>query len=215
MEIKRTANAGVLLTVDGVRILLDGVCGQLPPYLGTLPGERESLLRDAPDVVAFTHSHPDHCDLSFVSEYLQKAAGPILGPADIPFTSCTEQTVGPVKITPVPSRHLGKADDVQHVSYIIECSRCVWFMGDAAPAQLKQMQILPSPDVLIAPFGFAIGSGWDATCHLAPKALVLIHMPEKTGDPANLWPQVEQTVSNKPGPAVYIPELGQKIRFAE
>ena len=215
MEIKRTANAGVLLTLDGVKILLDGVCKPFTPYLGTQPEVREQLLQEIPDVVAFTHSHPDHFDLSFVSEYLQKAAGPILGPADIPFSSHSEQTMGRVKITPVPSRHLGKADDVQHVSYIIEGSRCVWFMGDATPAQLKQMQTLPLPDVLIAPFGFAIGSGWDVTCHLAPKALVLVHMPEKTADPENLWSQVEQTVSSKHGPAVYIPELGQKIRFTE
>ena len=213
MEIKRTANAGILLSLDGVRILLDGVCEQLPPYLGTQPGERESLLQDVPDLVAFTHVHPDHCDLSFVSDYLQKTAGPIMGPADIPFTSSTEQTVGTVKVTPVPSRHLGKANDVQHVSYIIEGSHCVWFMGDAAPSQLKQMKTLPHPDVLIAPFGFAIGSGWNAACDLSPQVFVLVHMPEKTDDPANLWHQVEQTVSGKPGPAVYIPELGQNIHF--
>ena len=71
MEIRRTANAGVLLTLDGVTILMDGVCREVKPYPVTPPEERDALSKCWPDVVAFTHSHPDHCDLSFVSEYLQ------------------------------------------------------------------------------------------------------------------------------------------------
>ncbi len=215
MEIKRTANAGVLLNLDGVRILLDGVCQQLPPYLGTLPGERAALLQDPPDLVAFTHVHPDHCDVSFVSDYLQNAAGPVLGPADIPFTSSTEQTVGAVKITPVLSRHLGKADDVLHVSYIIEGSRCVWFLGDASPLQWKGRDELPRPDVLIAPFAYATCGGWDITRRLAPKAFVLVHLPDREDDPHGLWNQVEAVVRRGNGPAVYIPNLEQRIKFAE
>lgn len=215
MEIKRTANAGVLLTLDGVRILLDGVCEPLPPYLATSPKEREALLSDPPALVAFTHKHPDHCDVSFVSDYLLHAAGPILGPADIPFTSSTEQTVGNVKVTPIPSRHLGKADEVQHVSYIIEGSRCVWFLGDASPLQFKGRRDLPKPDVLIAPFAFATCGGWDITRRLAPKAFVLVHLPNRDDDSHGLWNQVEATVRRGNGPAVYIPELEQRIKFAE
>ena len=213
MEIKRTANAGVLLTLDGVRILLDGVCRQLPPYLGTQPEVRQRLLRESPDAVAFTHSHEDHCDVSFVSEYLQNAAGPILGPADIPFSSHLEQTVGDVKILPVATRHLGKVDPIEHVSFVIQGSRTVWFTGDAAPSGLKDREDLPRPDVLIAPFAYAIGGGWDITCALAPKAFVLVHMPERSNDPVDLWKQVEQTVSSKPGPAVFAPGMGQLIKF--
>lgn len=213
MEIKRTANAGVLLTLDGVKILLDGVCEELSPYLGTPQNEREALLSHPPALVAFTHKHPDHCDVSFVSEYLQNAAGPILGPADIPFSSNLEQTVSGVKIQPIPTRHLGKTEPIAHLSFVIQGSRCVWFTGDAAPAQLKEWKHLPQPDVLIAPFAYAIGGGWDVTCDLAPKAFVLVHMPKRDDDPVGLWSQVEQTVSSKPGPAVFAPDLGQKIRF--
>lgn len=214
MEIKRTANAGVLLTLDGVRILLDGVCQALPPYLGTFPGEREQLLQNIPDAVAFTHIHPDHCDVSFVSDYLQKAAGPVMGPADIPFSGSSVQQAANVRITPIPSRHLGR-NDVAHYSYIVEGSRCVWFVGDAAPGQWREREDLPQPDVLIAPFAYAIGGGWDITCQLAPKAFVLVHMPDPSHDPEALWQQVEATVSKKAGPGVYVPELGQKIHFAE
>ena len=37
MEIRRTANAGVLLKLDGVRILLDGLCDRVEGYLPTPP----------------------------------------------------------------------------------------------------------------------------------------------------------------------------------
>lgn len=213
MEIKRTANAGVLLTLDGVRILLDGVNQPLYPYLGTPPEERQMLLNAPPDLVAFTHRHPDHCDTSFVSDYLQNAAGPILGPADIPFSSSQEQTVGGVKVTPIPNRHLGKADDILHMSYIIEGSRCVWFLGDASVLQWKGNEALPRPDVMIAPYAYATAGGWDITCRLAPKALVLVHLPLREEDPYGLWQQVESTVRRGNGPAVYVPEMSQRICF--
>ena len=60
MKILRTANAGVLLTLDGVRILLDGVCGDLPPYLTTPDDIKLELCKNIPDVVAYTHFHTDH-----------------------------------------------------------------------------------------------------------------------------------------------------------
>ena len=215
MDIKRTANAGTLLTLDGVRILLDGVNQPLKPYLGTPAHIRQMLLQLPPDLVAFTHRHPDHCDMSFVSDYLQNAAGPIMGPADIPFSSSTEQTVGSVRILQIPSRHIGKAGDVGHVSFVLRGSRCIWFVGDAAPLQWRNVASLPQPDVLIAPFAYAIGSGWEATCQLGPKALVLVHMPDRENDPQNLWQQVEATVRPGQGPAVYIPNLGQHMKFAQ
>lgn len=215
MEIKRTANAGVLLTLDGVTILLDGVNQPFQPYLGTPGHIRQALLQAPPDLVAFTHRHPDHCDVSFVSDYLQNAAGPIMGPADIPFSSNSERTVGGVKVTPVANRHLGRACDVQHMSFVLEGSRCVWFLGDASPLPWKSRQDLPRPDVVIAPFAYATAGGWDVTRSIGPKALVLVHMPPREDDPACLWQQVEATVGQGNGPAVYIPEMGQKIRFAE
>ena len=60
MRIRRTANAGVLLTLDTITILLDGVCQQVHPYLPTPAEIRSELLENAPDIVAFTHEHQDH-----------------------------------------------------------------------------------------------------------------------------------------------------------
>ena len=210
MEIKRTANAGVLLTLDGVTILLDGVNQPLKPYLGTPVHIRQGLLQTPPDLVAFTHRHPDHCDVSFVSDYLQNAAGPIMGPADIPFSSNSERTVGGVKVTPVTNRHLGKACDVQHMSFIIEGTRCVWFLGDASPLPWKSRQDLPRPDVMIVPYAYAMSSGWDICKQLGAADVVLLHLPPREADPFGLWNAVAETV-NEDFPRLHIPKMGETV----
>ena len=213
MEIKRTANAGVLLRLDGKSILLDGVCGLVEPYLPTPSREREVLLQDKPDMLAFTHSHEDHYDAAFVSEYLQNAAGPILGPADIPFSTAENAVLGNVRITQIPTHHIGKTEAPGHHSFIVEGSQCVWFVGDASPLQWRKMEGLPKPDVLIAPYAYAIGSGWQISAQLGAKTLVLLHLPKREQDPYGLWDAVEATVGQGSGPVLYIPDLGETLEF--
>lgn len=213
MEIKRTANAGVLLRLDGVTILLDGVCREVKPYPATPPELRQKLLADKPDVVAFTHGHADHYDPSFVSEYLQYPAGPVLGPADIPFSRENALQVGSVTITPVDSHHMGKVDPIGHRSYVIQGSKCVWFMGDASPLHWLERTDLPRPDVLMAPYGFAIGHGWDITKALNPGLVVLLHLPDRREDIYGLWDAVEHTTARQSHPMVLIPKLGETVRL--
>jgi len=215
MEIKRTANAGVLLRLDGVSVLLDGVCNEVKPYLKTPDSVRDALLASPPDVVAFTHQHADHYDAAFVSDYLKNTAGPALGPADIPLCNSTQYAVGGVHILSVPTRHLGRTDPVAHFSYVICGSVCVWFMGDAAPTEFSARGDLPKPDVMIAPYAYATAGGWEITKRLAPKVLIVVHMPGRQNDPYGLWEQVEATVGSESGIGVYIPTVGQRIRFAK
>ena len=215
MEIKRTANAGVLLRLDGKQILLDGVCNEIKPYLATPAQIRMELLRQLPDAVAFTHFHEDHCDPAFVSEYLQKTAGPILGPADIPFSTANTVTVGDLRITQISTNHLGVSAALGHHSFVIEGTRCVWFMGDASPLQWRKLSHLPRPDVLIAPYAYAIGNGWQIACQLEAEAVVLLHLPEKNNDPYDLWKAVAQTTGQGNGPKLYIPGMGETVRIFE
>ena len=213
MDIKRTANAGVLLRLDGKTILLDGVCREVGPYPATPRSLRQALLQDAPDVLVYTHKHDDHYDCAFVSDYLQKTAGPVLGPADIPFCSTGACQLGDVSIVPVESHHMGKAEPMEHRSYIIRGSKCVWFMGDASPLHWLERTDLPRPDVLIAPYGFAVGHGWDITKKLDPGAVVLVHLPPKNKDIYGLWDAVEQTIANASHPVVLTPEMGETVRL--
>ena len=207
MEIQRTANAGVLLKLDGVSILLDGLCDGIDVYLPTPPAIADSLLADMPDVLVFTHNHPDHYSEALLLPYRKQNLRPIFGPEYLPLEG---MWVGEVTITPVPSRHIGKAEPgLVHHSFIIEGSQCVWFMGDAAPLQWTNRTDLPKPDVLIGPFAYAnTKSAWELSCSLAEK-VILLHLPERNNDPYGLWSAVESATSGATN--LYIPKIGEWI----
>ena len=212
MRIQRTANAGVLLELDGKRILLDGVCEGYGPYLATPSWISEAILRDQiPDVLIYTHRHPDHYDALFVSHYLQNAAGPVMGPADIPYATVEEMKIGDIVITPIETRHIGKTDGCMHRSYVLQGSQCVWFLGDASLIDWKRNNNLPKPDMIIAPFGFVSDLGWEYCVSTGAKIIMIVHMPSKEYDPYNLWGAFSKERYDQNQPAVYIPELGEVI----
>jgi len=207
MEIQRTANAGVLLKLDGVSILLDGLCDRVEGYLPTPAPITEYLLENLPDVLLFTHNHPDHCSEALLLPYRKQNLRPILGPEYLPIEGVR---VGEVTVTPVPGRHIGRVEPgLFHHSFIIEGSRCVWFMGDAAPLQWKGRTDLPKPDVLIAPYAYAnTKAAWQLSCALADK-IVLLHLPDRNSDPYKLWQTVEATTAGATN--LYIPQIGENI----
>lgn len=212
MNLTRTANAGFLLELDGAVIALDSVCREVAPYLATPPAERALVWDACPDLLAFTHSHADHFDSTFAKRF----PGPILGPVAnlLPGRNVVSGTAvaKDVRITQVPTRHIGKVCLTEpHVSFVIEGSRCIWFTGDAGPAQLSAMSGFPKPDVLIAPFAYATTPSAVRMVHAAgPKVLVLTHLPDRAMDPDGLWPAVEAMLPNFTIP-VLIPQMGESI----
>ena len=211
MLIERTACAGVLLTLDGKRILMDGVCREVKPYPATPPAIRAKLETSLPDALLLTHKHEDHYDEAFVFQYVQNAAGPVLGPADIPYTCQSNLTLGNIRVLNLESRHIGKTQPLEHRSFLLQGSKCVWFLGDASPLLWKNRKDLPEPDVMIVPYAYAIGSGWDVCRNLGASTVVLLHLPQRDTDPYGLWDAVKQTVAQSPGPTLYIPEMGEQI----
>lgn len=207
MEIQRTANAGVLLTLDGVSILLDGLCDRVGGYLPTPPAIVQQIADNPPDLLAFTHCHADHCSRALLLPYEKQNLRPILGPESL-YSGSVQ--VGEVTVQAVESRHLGRVEPgLQHISFIIQGSRCVWFTGDAAPMQWKNRTGLPKPDVLIAPYAYGnTRSAWDLSCSLAEK-IVLLHLPDRDNDPYGLWKSVETTTAGSKN--VWIPQMGEVI----
>ena len=206
MEIQRTANAGVLLKMDGVSILLDGLCDRVEGYLPTPAHIARQLLDVPPDLLAFTHNHPDHCSIALLLPYTQNKRRPILGPASLPGEKVR---VGEVTVTAAETRHLGKTEPgLKHQSFVIEGSKVVWFMGDASPSGLKKLDGFPKPDVLIAPYAYAnTASVWAQTMALKPKAVVIVHLPEREQDTFHLRQQVEETAGAFQG--LWLPEIGE------
>ena len=215
MEIRRTANAGVLLKLDGVSILLDGVCREVKPYPATPPEERALLSSCYPDVIAFTHSHKDHYDPAYAAGFVKQTGGVILGPADLPGVRASMEPVERegVKIIPVASRHIGAAGKtVSHASFIIKGTSCVWFLGDASPSLWRNREDLPPPDVLMVPYAYAATpAGWALTKSLKAKAVVLLHMPAREADTLGLWEAVESTTGKND--ALYIPDMCAVLSF--
>ena len=210
MEFIRTANAGILLKLDGVSILLDGVCREVKPYPATPPEIKAMLLEDIPDAIAFTHAHKDHYDPGFAAQMLGKNRV-IIGVSDCHGTM-EETTVGNVVITPLQSRHIGAAGkDTQHASFLIKGSKTILFTGDAAPTQWKNLQI-PKPDILFVPYAYCTTpSAWSATCVLGAEKIVLLHMPKQEEDTVGLWTAVEETTGMPQ--CLYLPKMGEKIQW--
>lgn len=206
MDLTRTANAGALLELDGVTILLDGVCREVKPYPATPPEIKAELMENIPAVVAFTHNHKDHYDPGFAVAALQKN-GVILGPEDCHGTM-SPLTVQNVRITPISSRHIGAAGRVvNHASFLVEGSQRIFFTGDAAPTQWKD---LPVADVLIVPYAYCnTPSAWAMTQKLG-RTVVLLHMPEYEKDSVGLWPAVKSTVGEAPA-NFYAPPMGESL----
>ena len=210
MELTRTANAGVLLKLDGVTILMDGVCREVKPYPATPPEIKTQLTENIPDIVAFTHAHKDHYDPGFAAKVLQKN-GVILGPADCHGTM-EPVSAGTVRITPIASRHIGAAGKTTpHASFVVEGSKCIWFTGDAAPSQWRDRD-LPKPDILIAPYAYATTpAAWSLTQSLGADTVIALHLPEREKDSIGLWDAVEKTAGQCEG--LHIPKMGQVLKF--
>lgn len=203
-KIQRTANAGVLLELDGKRILLDGVCREVLNYPATPPEIKQSLTDHFPDIVAVTHFHEDHCDMDYLLAYEKATGRKAITPEYVGQTL----RFGNLSLSVIASRHIGKTD-CSHVSYFLRGSKCLWFMGDAAPSQWKNRT--ERADVLIAPFAYATtDSAWRISRQIANNT-VIVHLPDRQEDSAGLGDAVRQTVGECRH--VFIPELGEFIKL--
>ena len=212
MILKRTANAGILLALDGVKVLFDGVSREGTAYPATSVEEQDAQILEKPDALCFSHIHPDHFDEDFALRYANKVGGQIIGPVGEKLSSITSSVqIGTVRITPIDTRHIGKVGiNVPHMSFIVEGTSCVWFLGDAAVLQWKNRKELPKPDVLIVPFAYATtATSWEITKNFGAKHIVIVHMPDKDNDPYQLWESVKTTVNNQDTVEIWIPDIGE------
>lgn len=219
VQIQRISNAGVLVTLDGVRLLLDGVCRGLAPYPAPPSEIVAELERRPPDMLAYTHGHPDHFEQEFAVRFYRKTRRPVLGTAGIAEllpgipVEQGEAAIGGVRVTPVPSQHLGAEwSQYPHVSYLIEGSRRIFLVGDAAPRcwgdEISRIQ----PDVLIAPYPYVTtGVGRRTVAQFAPGAVIVVHMPAKELDPDGIWPMTERALKECGEYPVYVPNLCETV----
>ena len=192
MKITRTSNAGVLVELDGMSILLDGVCEGLYPYLPTPDSLKTMLVEHLPDVVAFTHTHKDHYDDNYVKFYKNEKLRSFFGPE----LSLIESVSNEITLQVIPTRHIGKFN-IQHASFVIRGSKTILFTGDASPLVWKNIELENSPDILIVPYAYALSApAFRITKSFEAKKIILVHMPDKNDDPQKLWPTVSEMVGD-------------------
>ncbi len=191
MKITRTASSGVLIELDGTYILIDGVAKTLGAYIGTPEEIRTALRAYPPDVLAFTHMHEDHYDTEYAEFYENTMHSPILSPEN-----AGEIKKDAITIKSISTRHIGKPD-FPHVSYAITGSQSIWFMGDASPSMLKEMESFQKPDVLFVPFAFATTkSSWQSALKTGAEKIIVLHLPKKEEDTEGLWDKVYEVAGN-------------------
>lgn len=206
MKITRTGNAGVLLEINEISVLLDGVCKDLFPYTPTPSCIKEQLLESSPDIVAFTHYHEDHYDEGFAASYKKNTLRSVYGPE----LFLSGEYKG-VRFSTFSTRHIGK-NNIDHVSFIVEGEKCVWFTGDASPLDLEKQAGLPKPDVIIVPYAYALTEpAWRKTKGFGAENIILVHMPEEMNDPYGLWKQVREVTQGDE--SLVILSVGERIIF--
>lgn len=208
MEIRRTANAGILLTLDDAKILIDGVCREVNPYPAT---PEYILLQLQADVRLFTHGHPDHFDPVLA----RRLGKPIYAPKQVSqqlsgIVTADEVTVGKVKVNAVSTRHMGHyGKTTEHCSFVLEGSKIVWFMGDASPMELRRLSPFPKPDVLVVPYPYiSTPAAIKQVEALLPCKIVLVHMPLPENDPEKIWQSIAEGQECLKE-YLYIPQMGE------
>lgn len=137
MHITLLCNAGLALTHDGQTLLVDVPNQTVLPFYG-LPDEmRENIISRTPpyDTVCglcYTHTHADHCDMTFLAEYRNRWPGvPIYYPmAKIGQGSIT---VGAFTIEYCEIPHAPMDEEAPpHVALLIQAGeKSVYIAGDA------------------------------------------------------------------------------------
>lgn len=216
MEIRRTANAGILLTLDDVKILLDGVSQEVKPYLATPPAIKQELVSCEPDILLFTHVHEDHFDPAYCRTVKKPIYSTSQVAKELPGMVNSDEKVmaGEVRITAVPTRHMGHyGKTTEHLSFVLEGSQTAWFLGDASPMELKKFIDFSKPDVLIIPYPYISTPAALKTVEaLLPCKIVLLHMPLQDADPEGVWQGVTEGREHLKA-YLYVPNLGETLNF--
>ena len=215
MEIRRTANAGVLLTLDNVKILLDGVSREVRPYPATPPEIALDLIICPPDAALFTHNHPDHFDPAYCRKTNSVIYGTEQAGEELPNLMADKTAViGKVRVNAVPTRHMGHyGKTTEHQSYVVEGSQVVWFLGDASPTELRKLAPFPKPDVLLIPYPYiSTPAALKMVEAYLPCKIVLLHMPLQTDDPEGIWQGASAGMEHLKA-YLHVPQMGETLKL--
>ena len=198
----------MLVEYGSARALFDGVCGEVPPYAGTPAHIRRELSEDFPDIVAFTHTHPDHWDGSFARAAFMSGRCAVLMPGGQAAASCGDF----IKVSAVRTRHLGKPD-FPHVSYLLSVQeKTVWIAGDASPDSLVSAMGPGRPFIAVVPYSYLLtSSSAEKISSAGAQTVIVVHMPAAGPETAELIDSVR--ANSRLVAETVFPETGETLAF--
>jgi L-ascorbate metabolism protein UlaG (beta-lactamase superfamily) len=180
LELRYVANAGVLVNVDGRRILIDApIRGGIPPYATSSPDERRVLEEARPPydgiaAILITHWHEDHFSAEAIGAHLSRSPKTrLISSAEIVERVRRAAPAVPasqlVAVTPAPGAAIETAVDdrvrvhvlrirhndtrrmpEQHVGFLVRGTRTVLHVGDADPTPSNFEVLRGLPEIDLA-----------------------------------------------------------------
>jgi len=162
IEVRYVANAGVLLTIDGRKVLIDGpIRDGIPPYTTPSADERARLEAARPPydgiaAILITHWHEDHFSPDAAAAHLRSSPGTVLissrevvdrvreAAPDLPAARFRPTTPAPGSSTIVELEGLrvhvlrirhnpARRLPAEHVGFLVQGTRTALHIGDADP----------------------------------------------------------------------------------
>ncbi len=186
MKLTLTANAGVILEMEGRRIWVDALHDRKTPPFSTVSAEMWEKMQNfpAPDYILYTHCHPDH-----YSEKLTDAAkwrwpnARIIAPEG-KFAAPLSVADGDLEIRYLPLPHEGEQyKNVLHFGIFMSVSgKKVLIPGDCALGAEELAGL--EADVLILDFPWTTTAKGRSflDAHFPGAEKVLVHLPFATDD---------------------------------
>ena len=196
--VRLTANAGVLLCINGKKILVDALHNRYTEVFSSVPDDLlfqiahgEGEFREI-DLLVFTHDHPDHYSREWTQEFLKNhpdahLVSPVndFSGANITTLKAPEEMheVKGIKLECVKLIHEGEQfRDVVNYGYKFDIGGfTITVLGDSGPENIPQ--VFGGADLALYNFPFfTILRGKKMIEELRPRQMIAYHLPYEEKD---------------------------------
>ena len=203
MHISLLCNAGLALTQKEQTLLVDVPNKSVKPFFGLSESVKEAILNrmqpyDKVCGLCYTHTHPDHCDMSFLTKYHNRWS-------DIPIYYPTKQTeqgsvtigVFNLEYCPIPHAPMDEAVPPHTALFIKAGENTVYVAGDAVLDPSQHRDFLNNRK--------ANAAFWNSMYLSRPETRQLLqqsaeknyiyHMPAEQTDSFGIWKKCQKNFS--------------------
>ena len=202
-SVYHTANAGVYVESGSLRFLLDALPRHAVNGFEALTAQQAEVLLDTilpPELFLVTHCHPDHYSDTFTALATERFPGmEVIRPwLDISRSQLARASYR-VQWFPLRHAHQESAPQVQNYGYLLQTPELrIFCPGDADPRFPEVFELVDGlcPDLAILNFPWVtLPSARRALQAMAPRRIVLTHLPPASHDPLGFHRAVERAAA--------------------